>query len=32
VAVFLSGFVLGIFALAVVIVLTINVKTRGGDA
>ena len=30
--VFLSGFVLGAFALAVVVVLTINVKTRGGDA
>jgi hypothetical protein len=29
---FLSGLVLGAFALAVVIVLTINVKTRGGDA
>jgi hypothetical protein len=29
---FLSGLVLGVFALAVVIVLTINVKTRGGDA
>jgi len=32
VAVFLSGFALGAFALAVVLVLTINVKTRGGDA
>jgi hypothetical protein len=31
-AVFLSGFALGAFALAVVLVLTINVKTRGGDA
>jgi hypothetical protein len=31
-AAFLSGFVLGAFALAVVLVLTINVKTRGGDA
>jgi hypothetical protein len=29
VAVFLSGFALGAFALAVVVVLTINVKTRG---
>jgi hypothetical protein len=29
---FLSGFVLGAFALAVVVVLTISVKTRGGDA
>jgi hypothetical protein len=32
VAAFLSGFVLGAFALAVVLVLTVNVKTRGGDA
>jgi hypothetical protein len=30
--VFLSGFVLGMFALAVVVVLTINVKTRGGSS
>jgi hypothetical protein len=30
--VFLSGMALGAFALAVVVVLTINVKTRGGDA
>jgi hypothetical protein len=32
VAEFLSGFVLGAFALAVVALLTISVKTRGGDA
>jgi hypothetical protein len=32
VAAFLSGFVLGAFSLAVVVVLTINVKARGGDA
>jgi hypothetical protein len=29
---FLAGFVLGMFALAVVVVLTINVKTRGGSS
>jgi hypothetical protein len=29
---FLSGLVLGAFALAVAIVVTVNVKTRGGDA
>jgi hypothetical protein len=28
---FLSGLVLGAFALAVVVLLTISVKTRGGD-
>jgi hypothetical protein len=32
VTVFLSGFVLGAFALAVVFLLTISIKTRGGDA
>jgi hypothetical protein len=30
--VFLSGMALGAFALAVVVLLTISVKTRGGDA
>jgi hypothetical protein len=30
--VFLSGMALGAFALAVVLLLTINVKTKGGDA
>jgi hypothetical protein len=30
VTVFLSGFVLGAFALAVVFLLTISIKTRGG--
>jgi hypothetical protein len=29
---FLSGLVLGAFVLAVAIVVTVNVKTRGGDA
>jgi hypothetical protein len=29
---FLSGLVLGAFALAVVVLLTISAKTRGGDA
>jgi hypothetical protein len=29
---FLSGFILGAFALAVVTLLTISVKSRGGDA
>ena len=31
-AAFLSGMALGAFALAVVVLLTINAKTRGGDA
>jgi hypothetical protein len=31
-AAFLSGFVLGAFALAVVALLTISVRTKGGDA
>jgi hypothetical protein len=30
--VFLSGMALGAFALAVVVLLTISTKTRGGDA
>jgi hypothetical protein len=30
--VYLSGMALGAFALAVVLVLTVNFKTRGGDA
>lgn len=29
---FLSGLVLGAFVLAVAVVVTINAKTRGGDA
>lgn len=29
---FLSGLVLGAFILAVAVVVTINVKTKGGDA
>lgn len=31
-AVFLSGMALGAFALAVVVLMTIHVKTKGGDA